>query len=98
MPYTLPAPNAETVGIPISRPLQNQRKVGSFLPILGVALTTTDTTIPIKLGRQPSGYIVIVVPNGGGVVTAGTKNGADWTTTSITLAASVAGSYSVLVF
>jgi hypothetical protein len=98
MSTTFGGQTAETTGIPISRPLVDGSKVGSFFPVLQVSLTTADTAVPINLGRQPSGYITITAPNGGGVVTAGSNNGTDWTTTQIVLAASVAGQYSILVF
>jgi hypothetical protein len=88
---------ADLTGLPISKPLISGSKVGSVFPLLGVELGTNDVTIPISLGRIPSGFITISAPIGGGVVTVGSQNGADWTPSSITLQATVAGTYSVMV-
>jgi hypothetical protein len=88
---------ADTTGLPISRPLISGSKVGSVYPVLGVQLGTTDVTVPIALGRMPSGFITINAPVGGGVVTAGGNAGSDWTPSSIVLQATVAGTYSVLI-
>jgi len=65
---------------------------------LNVTLGSNDVTIPIKLGRQPSGYIQVRTPVGGGQVTDGSNLGTDWTPSSIVLQATVSGNYSVLIF
>ena len=88
----------ENTGFPVSRPLVSGSKVGSFFPLLQVQLGTNDVAIPITLGRQPTGVIQVFTPVGGGIVTAGSQNGSDWNPSSITLQATVAGAYSVLVF
>ena len=56
-----------------------------------------DTTVPIRLGRTPSGIIPLRAPAGGGQLTDGSLNGTDWTPSSIVLQATVAGTYSFLV-
>lgn len=88
---------AATTGFPLNAPLVPNFRIGSFFPIQ-VALTTADTICPIQLGRMPSGYIQVNTPNAGGAVYNGTKNGSDWTPSSITLAASIAGTYTILIF
>lgn len=87
---------ADTTGFPVSRPLVSGSKVGSFFPVLNVALGTNDVVVPITLGRQPTGFITIFTPQGGGVVTAGSNNGSDWTPSQIVLQATVAGNYGIL--
>lgn len=99
MAQPLSGSTAETTGFPLSRPLVNGSKVGSFFPVLQVAFeAATDTVIPVRLGRLPSGYIVVRSPAGGGQVTDASDGAASWTPMSIVLQATVAGSYSVLVF
>lgn len=56
-----------------------------------------DTTVPIRLGRTPSGIWQLRAPVGGGQLTDGSLNGTDWTPTSIVLQATVAGTYSFAV-
>jgi hypothetical protein len=89
---------SENTGFPVSRPLVSGSKVGSFFPVLNVALGTNDIVVPITLGRQPTGYIQIFTPQGGGIVTAGTQNGADWNPSQLVLQATVAGTYGILAF
>lgn len=91
---------AEVTGFPLSRPLQPGNRVGSFFPILqqNFATALSDVTITTNLGRPPSGYITIRTPAGGGTVTDGANAGSDWTTTTITLQATTAGNYSLLIF
>lgn len=100
MPTTLSAVTADVTGFPLTRPLVNGKRIGSFFPVLGASFTTagTDVTISVNLGRQPSGYLQIRTPPGGGVITDGTNLGSDWTPSSIVVQATVAGTYSLLVF
>lgn len=92
------APQAETSGFPLSRPLVSGSRIGSFVPLLQQTfVANTDTVIPINLGRMPSGYHQIRTPAGGGQLTDGSLAGADWNPSQIVLQATVAGIYSFLV-
>lgn len=90
---------AQTTGIPINQPLVNGQRVGSFQPVLlQTFVAKTDTSITVNLGRPPSGYLQIGTPVGGSLITKGSKNGTDWTTTTIVLQTPTAGQYDLLVF
>jgi hypothetical protein len=90
---------AETTGFPLSRPIQFGSRVGSFLPVQATfSSAATDTNVAVSLGRTPSGFLTFFTPSGGGLITAGANNGSDWTTTQLTLQATVAGTYGILVF
>jgi hypothetical protein len=82
-------------GIPITRPLQTGR-LGSFFVVAAVSISTTDTVIPILLGRLPSCYLV-ARNSSGGVVYDGSNHGTDWSGSQIVLRATVAGTYTLLV-
>jgi hypothetical protein len=99
MAQTPSASAAEVTGFPLSRPLVNGRKIGSFFPILQEAfVATTDTPITINLGRLPSGYIQVRTPPGGGQITDGANAGSDWDPSTIVLQATIAGTYGLLIF
>lgn len=97
-PSGLANPAAEVTGFPVSKPLVSGSKIGSFFPVYNVELGTNDVAVPIQLGRTPSGIIQIFTPPGGGTVTAGSNNGADWTGQQVVLQATVAALYGILVF
>ena len=83
-----------SLGLPMTRPLVDNTRLGSFWLRHQVAIDTTDTALDIKLGRIPSCYIVL--RSSGGVVYDGSDPSV-WTGDSITLRATVAGTYSVAV-
>lgn len=83
----------------ITGPLLDNARIGA----LGIVcaqrvIGTGDTNLPHQLGRVPNGYIVYRRPNiGGGSITPDvtdpTSGATLWTPTQITLAATVAGTY-----
>jgi len=83
------------LGLPITRPLQRGR-IGSFYYLGLVAVNTTDTILTHELARVPSIYIAIR-NQAGGIVEDGSALGSDWTSSHITLRASIAGTYGILV-
>jgi hypothetical protein len=83
-------------GLPILKPLVGQTRIGSFWYLGIVAIGTTDTTLPHKLGRIPSGYILWRAQVAGSVYD-GSHDGSDWTSSEIVLRATVAGNYGILV-
>ena len=85
----------QAIGLPITRSLTTGR-IGSFYCVALVHIATTDTVIDHALARVPSGYLVARAQSDG-VVYDGTADGADWTGATITLRASVAGSYTILI-
>jgi hypothetical protein len=58
---------------------------------------TGDTTLTHSLGHIPTQYWPVRNP-GGGVVYDGTNGGTDWTASVIVLRATVAGTYTIVVF
>jgi zona occludens toxin (predicted ATPase) len=67
-------------------------------PVLDNAkIGTSDTTLPHVLGRVPNGYIMYRSSSGGQVYDASTGESL-WSRSSIVLRATVAGTFSVLIF
>lgn len=87
---------ASITGLPITRGLVDQTRLGSFWVRVLVTIDTTDTTITHSLGRIPSGYLVFRA-QADGVVYDGSGLGADWTASAIVLRASVQGAYTLFV-
>jgi hypothetical protein len=79
-------------------PLQDNERVGTLIACVGrvFASANTDTTFAHMLGRVPNGYLMYR-SSAGGLVYDPTTGTASWTATSITLRATVAGTYSFLL-
>lgn len=86
----------QATGLPINQPLVDNHKIGSFWTLLNRTINTTDTVLAIGLGRTPTA-VIVVQNQPGGVVHDGTAHRSDWTPSSVTLRATVAGVYGVLV-
>jgi hypothetical protein len=51
--------STQAVGIPLTAPLVDNTPVGSFWARVGISIPTTGISVPIKLPRIPSAYIVV---------------------------------------
>jgi hypothetical protein len=69
---------------------------GQILTIAFVA--NVDKSVAHGLGHTPVGYHVMRIPSGGGIVTDGSLNGADWTIALVVLRATVTGTYTIWLF
>lgn len=87
--------NTNLLGIPLTRALVDNSRLGSFYVRTGVTIDTTDTTVDIQLGRVPSCYIVVRSSNGAGVYDGSDPSA--WTPGAITLRATAETVVSVLV-
>lgn len=79
-------------------PLQDNERVGTLVACVGrvFASANANTTFAHVLGRIPNGYIMFR-SSAGGLIYDPTTGATSWTTTSITLRATVAGTYSFLL-
>jgi hypothetical protein len=80
----------------VSGTLLDNAAVGPYRLLKGRHIDTTDTVLAHTLGRVPTIYHMVRSRNGGQVYDASTVD-ADWTASTITLRATVAGIYSVLL-
>lgn len=85
-----------SVGLPITAPLVDNTAIGSFWTLLNRQVGTGKTLFSMKLGRQPSGFLVIG-NEAGGIAYATADDVAFWSATQFAVRASVAGVYAFLV-
>lgn len=81
----------------VTGPVLDNAKIGPYAALVGRAIGTSDTTLPHVLGRVPNGYIMYRSSSGGQVYDASTGESL-WSRSSIVLRATVAGTFSVLIF
>jgi len=85
----------QVIGLPFTGPLVDNTPLGSFWVRTNLTVNVADTSVPIKLGRKPTAYIVVRSSNGA-VVFDGTTPAA-WNGQLITLRATAATVVSVLI-
>lgn len=74
-------------GIPLSQPLVDQQRLGSFWVRVGVSIGTGPTNVAHELGRTPSAFVVVNLDSANTIyATAGDST--LWSPTNITLRSS----------
>jgi hypothetical protein len=81
----------------ITGPVIDGAKPGPYAMLKARHIDTTPTVLTHNLGRTPTGYHM-VRSHQGGVVFDEDPDESAWSGTSVTLRATVAGTYSILVF
>jgi hypothetical protein len=83
----------------VTGPLQDNQHVGTMIACVArnIANANTDTAILHQLGRKPNGYIALR-SSAGGVLYDASDGVASWTVAQIKLRATVAGTFTFLLW
>ncbi|MGB8520842.1 MAG: hypothetical protein WCD38_11835 [Candidatus Tumulicola sp.] len=97
-PTSLQGRNLPAAMFLVLGPLQDDERVGTLMACVGRAFASANADIAFAhlLGRVPNGYIAYRSSTGGVLYDASTGTAA-WTATSITLRATLTGTYSFLL-